>query len=612
MEIMSNSKKEHNKGSTRPICKCKLFACTCASPPSDDINNDHNENDNNNGDLPPVPIPVEESEYDLHRVKSLTETEKHALVSLFIDAPPSSSAKDVDGDQTQNLVLTDEMLFSTPYQKAVAQTSPDKLSNTSDTRTPNSHSKTEEKQQTLKHHTGLWKAHEIGIRHHLNLNLRSKFSRKMAASLKVPVPNREELHKSDQMSEQRTSTRAKENEHENDRKEKASNHRSSITSIYTATKSDMSQCGSKSESESVGSSSSWDDVPGHYDTWQVMSDEYAKDFGFDYKPYSKETAAGGDANTDEDEDEDTARFFQILGTSSVDCKAQPHVLSPPLMDTLLNFVPESLSSDNWWLKYSLVRDGASLETLRSYCRAAQCTLIAIQTTKGDVFGSFTTQPWHIGEHGYFGSGESFVWKMRHNRFHYCCSLYEQAQMESECDVFPFSGLNNCFQFCAPDILGVGGGEIDHSLSSFNDDAAKVFKDKSLGFAFALHDDLLRGTTSQSATFCNKILTHDSDEVFDVSNLEVWTFTPCTSVEDAEHLEMRKYFLHESMRKQSLSVTSLGSSEMPSSPMSSQRMFYRRIGESGGNEDQMNQWAATISKIGKTKSTSHIRSPRFIS
>ena len=96
-------------------------------------------------------------------------------------------------------------------------------------------------------------------------------------------------------------------------------------------------------------------------------------------------------------------------------------------------------------------------------------------------------------------------------------MYEQAQMVSECDVFPFSGLNNCFQLCAPDMLvGVGGGEIDHGLSSFNDPAAKVFKDKSPGFAFALHDDLLRGATSHSTMFCNKILLHDSDKVFGVS------------------------------------------------------------------------------------------------
>lgn len=71
-------------------------------------------------------------------------------------------------------------------------------------------------------------------------------------------------------------------------------------------------------------------------------------------------------------------------------------------------------------------------------------------------------------------------------------MYEQAQMVSKCDVFPFfsAGLNNCFQLCAPDMLvGVGGGEIDDSLSSFNDPAAKVFKDKSPGFA-SLHEDLL--------------------------------------------------------------------------------------------------------------------------
>ena len=73
---------------------------------------------------------------------------------------------------------------------------------------------------------------------------------------------------------------------------------------------------------------------------------------------------------------------------------------------------------DWFTSFRGFTDRASLETLRSYCRVAQHTLIEIQATKGDVVSdSLTTQHWHIGKHGCFGIGESFEWKMRqHNRF----------------------------------------------------------------------------------------------------------------------------------------------------------------------------------------------------
>lgn len=439
----------------------------------------------------------------------------------------------------------------------------------------------ENPRRNSKRHSSLWKAHEVGFIH--------SFHKKQGATkTNSPAVVRPSLAKKKQ-----TKSQSGQPSDYNINENQGNNQSIASSSGFEtdAAKTDMSQCGEGTEGSSFGSSSSWDeDAPDHFDAWQVLADEYAEDFGFDYKPDSSENV-----NVDEER-----RSFQILGTSSGDLKAQPHVLSPPLMESLLSFVPESLSCENWWLKYSLVRDGASLDTLRNYCRAAQYTVLAIQTTKGDVFGAFTTAPWHTGEHGYFGCGESFVWKMRHNRFDHCCSLYEQAQMESECDVYPYSGLNNCIQLCTQDFLGVGGGEIDHQLP-FDDIAAEVIgRQKSLGFAIALRDDLSRGTSCPSSTFCNKKLSNDDGGIFDVCNLEVWTFTPCTNVEDAEKLEMRKHFLRERMHQQSMasiSSTSLGSS-VPSSPMASQRLFYRRVGESDEN-----MWAH-----GQGESSSSMKTP----
>lgn len=98
--------------------------------------------------------------------------------------------------------------------------------------------------------------------------------------------------------------------------------------------------------------SSWDEADGgieHYDAWQVMNDEYAKDAGFVYTGEMTSDNLSADTGAE--------GFFRILGTSADDTSSQPHVMSPPLMESLLNFVPDQLAEENLWLKFSMVRDG---------------------------------------------------------------------------------------------------------------------------------------------------------------------------------------------------------------------------------------------------------------
>jgi hypothetical protein len=95
----------------------------------------------------------------------------------------------------------------------------------------------------------------------------------------------------------------------------------------------------------VSETSSWDENEHeeHFDTWEVLKNEYSQDFGFDYN------AAGWEVD-DDDDDQQPNHGFMILGTSADDASAQPHVVSPPLMDALMNFVPERVWSENYWLK----------------------------------------------------------------------------------------------------------------------------------------------------------------------------------------------------------------------------------------------------------------------
>lgn len=251
------------------------------------------------------------------------------------------------------------------------------------------------------------------------------------------------------------------------------------------------------------------------DAWDVLKDPYAVGYGaHDTLP------------------------FRIFGTSGNDETAMPHVLSPPLMESLQNFFPFGVSEDNFWLKYSLVRDGASLHTVLQNARGAKYTIIAMETSDGEVFGSFTSEPWRKNWN-FFGNGESFLWRMRQSRSTQCHSIIDQAQLESELDVYPWTGENNCVQLCTHDKIAVGGGTTTSEQSEESGEKSIAY-----GFGLAIGRDLHSGTSSHCATFGSPPLSkaHQDGSPFEIMNLEVWTLTPCYSLQDAEKLELGKLFL----------------------------------------------------------------------
>jgi hypothetical protein len=126
------------------------------------------------------------------------------------------------------------------------------------------------------------------------------------------------------------------------------------------------------EDASQSSSILEDEHRDHYDTWEVLRDEYAEEYGFSYDPMRN-------LDDEMDDDADVTNRFRILGTSAGDKLAQPHVLSPPLMDSLMTILLERIQRTNYWLRYSLVRDGASIETMKQYCSLCKDIIIAIET-----------------------------------------------------------------------------------------------------------------------------------------------------------------------------------------------------------------------------------------
>ena len=298
--------------------------------------------------------------------------------------------------------------------------------------------------------------------------------------------------------------------------------------------------------------------------------------------------------------------FRILGLSSDDVSCHPHVLSPPLMESLLAFVPDyatggvggvddngldttttaSLSDPatavvtcaaqqlhcpqdttittsripspppasssggfNFWLKYSLVRDGPGLWTFLRQVRASTHCILAIETEDGHVLGAYTSQPWRLAK-GWYGSKEedTFLWKMRRSRLEISGqSIVEQVAHESEIQVFPYRTGNAAVQYCSNKCLMLGQGEIippSNKNSKNSNNSIDPGGNQHYGYALYLDKDLQHGTTSTSETFGNPCLTDPQARGarFRVSNLECWTLTPHDTVAAAEQSELSNLFL----------------------------------------------------------------------
>jgi hypothetical protein len=241
-------------------------------------------------------------------------------------------------------------------------------------------------------------------------------------------------------------------------------------------------------------------------------------------------------------DEEGHRFdFHIIGTSPDDFDAQPHALSPPQMHALQEHLPMTYRGETFWLKYSLVRDGASFCALLQHVRGSSQTVMAIETVDGEVFGAFTTSSWTI-QPNYFGSGECFLWRMKNNRADVSgMSLFEQAKQESDIEVFKYSYQNNFSQLCQHDRLGLGGG----ITSVAKEIQGEVIEPSGFGFGIIFQgSNLLEASSSPCITFDSPSLSriHSDGSRFEIVNLELWTLTPCLTLSEARKMECQKLFL----------------------------------------------------------------------
>ncbi|VEU33448.1 unnamed protein product [Pseudo-nitzschia multistriata] len=220
--------------------------------------------------------------------------------------------------------------------------------------------------------------------------------------------------------------------------------------------------------------------------------------------------------------------FLILGAEGNN--TNPRVFTPEMMEALRGFMPIETSEHNFWLRFSLVRDGGSLTTLLSTIRASKYTMIGVETDHGEVFGSFTGSPWRIGSKWY-GTSEAFLWRLKRSRYT-STKNSRMPDFEREIEIYPCTEDDDLVQYCTEKTIAVGGG--GWQLNSC------PYSNSDQGIGFMVDGDLVGGETSSCGTFANPRLARytTSSSEFAIQNLEVWTITPCTHVENAAHMEMR--------------------------------------------------------------------------
>lgn len=212
----------------------------------------------------------------------------------------------------------------------------------------------------------------------------------------------------------------------------------------------------------------------------------------------------------------------------------PRVFTPGIMEALRGFMPMQVMDHNFWLRFSLARDGRSFSTLLASFRASTFTMIGIETNKGEVFGSFTGSPWRIGSKWY-GSKDAFLWRLKRKRYTSRRNL-RKPNFEREIEVYPCTEDDDLVQYCTSKTIAVGGGEWQDNTCPYSDSGQ--------GIGLVIDGDLAGGETNSCATFANPKLARyaSTSSEFVITNLEVWSLTPCINVEDATKMEMREFFV----------------------------------------------------------------------
>jgi len=130
-----------------------------------------------------------------------------------------------------------------------------------------------------------------------------------------------------------------------------------------------------------------------------------------------------------------------------------------------------------------------MNTFYSRTQDKDQSILIVEDDYHHVFGAFFSEAWTTSKRFHYGSGETFLFKIR-----------------PEFKVFRWTKLNDYFMLSARDFIAVGGGE-------------------EAGYGLWLDAEFEHGSSSMCDTFANETLAHAVD--FKVLRLEVWTVLHAT-------------------------------------------------------------------------------------
>jgi len=155
------------------------------------------------------------------------------------------------------------------------------------------------------------------------------------------------------------------------------------------------------------------------------------------------------------------------------------------INELSGFMPRRQQHADWKLAYSTYEHGMSLSALyRKMKGPTEACITIVRDTKGHIFGAFTTDTWRNAGEKYYGSGESFLFKLK-----------------PTLRTFLWTGKNQYFMMGSETHVMIGGGT----------GVAGLWLDEAL----------MHGSSGATTTFNNDCLASSPD--FMIDGVEIWTF-----------------------------------------------------------------------------------------
>lgn len=158
------------------------------------------------------------------------------------------------------------------------------------------------------------------------------------------------------------------------------------------------------------------------------------------------------------------------------------------ISALAAYVPARFQQARWTLLYSTIRDGISLQTLFRYAKGKSPTVLVVRDMHKALFGAYCSEPWRQAAHRYYGTGETFVFKLSPGNRVAWPWWWKRMSVER----------NDYFMLAEADGLAVGGAG---------------------GYAIWLDNDLAEGISRSSGTFGSPCLA--SEEEFTIGSVELW-------------------------------------------------------------------------------------------